>query len=184
MKTFSDVITLLSGGEESNLLTRFLSSRPTLKKVLDQSWQEKENQQKLELLKGNYQQVIQQYCRNNELSDVQKDNTLMLLNDVLTKSELTSVGSVVGEQTYLNMRKHVKDKGYEIKWSNVNESKLATLKSNLKSFIDSNLKLDSNTMAAKRACLKLVSERRNTKYVSNWANACGVCVGTFNKCKR
>lgn len=37
LKTFSDVITLLSGGEESNLLTRFLSSRPTLKKVLDQS---------------------------------------------------------------------------------------------------------------------------------------------------
>ena len=74
LKTFSDVITLLSGGEESNLLTRFLSSRPTLKKVLDQSWQAKENQQKLEQLKGNYQQVIQQYCRNNELSDVQKDN--------------------------------------------------------------------------------------------------------------
>ena len=95
-------------------MTRFLSSRPTLKKVLDQSWQEKENQQKLEQLKGNYQQVIQQYCRNNELSDVQKDNTLMLLNDVLTKSELTSVGSVVGEQTYLNMRKHVKDKGYVV----------------------------------------------------------------------
>ena len=82
---------------------------------------------------------------------------------------MTSVGSVVGEQTYLNMRKHVKDKGYEIKWPNMNESKLATLKSNLKSFIDSNLKLDLNTMAAKRACLKLVSERRNTKYVSNWA---------------
>ena len=84
-------------------MTRFLSSRPTLKKVLDQSWQEKENQQKLEQLKGNYQQVIQQYCRNNELSDVQKDNTLMLLNDVLTKSNLTSVGCVVGERTYLKM---------------------------------------------------------------------------------
>ena len=61
---FSDVITLLSGEEESNLLTRFLSTRPKIKKVLDQNWQEKENQQKLEQLKGNYQQVIQQYCGN------------------------------------------------------------------------------------------------------------------------
>ena len=35
LKTFSDVITLLSGGEESSLLTRFLSSRPTLQKDLN-----------------------------------------------------------------------------------------------------------------------------------------------------
>ena len=33
LKTFSDVITFFTGGEESNLLTRFLSSHPTLKKV-------------------------------------------------------------------------------------------------------------------------------------------------------
>ena len=57
-----------------------------------------------------------------------------------------------------NIPKHVQDKGYEIKWPNMNKSKLATLKSNLKSFYDSNLKLDSHTMAAKGACLKLVSD--------------------------
>ena len=91
MKTLSDVTTLISGGEESSLLTRFLSTRPTLKQtVLDQSWEEKENKQKLEQLKGNYPRVIKQHCRGNELSDTQKDNILMLLNDVLIKSELTS----------------------------------------------------------------------------------------------
>ena len=68
----------------------------------------------------------------NAISDGLRDNMLMLVNNVLTKEEMLSVGSVVGEKTYADMRKHVEEHNYQVKWPGA-DRKIVKLAENLNS---------------------------------------------------
>ena len=150
---------LISGGEVVELFTRFLSSRASLKAVLSKQHQETIDATKLERLRNNYKILIPQTCRSSETSDAIRDDILLLLNDVLTKDELTDVGSTVGEKIYLNMRKHVQTKGMVLHFPEHNK-KVYQLLTNLKELSTEQQIFDTTTVGAscKRACLRLVKD--------------------------
>ena len=119
MSKFTD---LVSGGESTELMNRYLSTRPTLKQQLSRNLVNEDNARKLTTLKNNYLVVMPQMNRFNRICDAQRDNMLMLLNGILSKEEMLSCGSTVGPVIYQNMRSHVNANGMVVKWPDITDN--------------------------------------------------------------
>ena len=156
LSTLGKFIDLMSGGESNLLWKRFLSSRPTFKDELSKMFTDAENARRLEKLHSNYRIIAPQLNRMDSISDSMKMNILMLMNDVLTKEQMLSAGSVVGEKIYKDMREHMTKNGPVLMWPE--NKKLQRLAQNLASIFESEAMLSAKSVVARRACLKLVNE--------------------------
>jgi hypothetical protein len=130
LSTVASLMDLISGGESEQLWVRYISKRPTLKSHLSKNIVDEVNQKRLKTLRNNYKIIMPQLIRQDEYSEILKDNMLMLVSDVLTKEELLSAGCAVGEKSYANSRKYLKDEGKLVIWPKRNDHKLRTLQNN------------------------------------------------------
>ena len=126
-------IEMINGDQTEEFWSHVLTKRPTLRRHLSENMTDKENKRKLDQLKANYQEIVPQLNRFTPATNMLKDNMLMLVNDVLSKQEQLSAGSVVGEATYSCMRQHVQNNGMSAQFEEDGQH-LFILKSNLKKY--------------------------------------------------